>query len=75
MAILDEIRKAIRTCGRSRYALAKETGLSESQLCLLMSGKRGLSVEALETLSRSVGYDVTLRPHKKRTVKHVKRRK
>jgi transcriptional regulator with XRE-family HTH domain len=68
MAILDEIRKAIRTCGRSRYALAKETGLSQSLLCLLMSGKRNLSVEALETLARTMGYGVTLRPHKKRTV-------
>ena len=72
MAILDEIRKAIRTCGRSRYALAKETGLSESLLCLLMSGKRGLSVEALETLARTVGYDVTLRPRKKGLAKHGK---
>jgi transcriptional regulator with XRE-family HTH domain len=73
MAILDEIRKAIRTCGRSRYALAKETGLSESLLCLLMTGKRGLSVEALEKLAAALGCNVTLRPHKKRTVKHVKR--
>jgi len=74
MAILDEIRKAIRTCGRSRYVLAKETGLSQSLLCLLMSGKRNLSVEALETLARTMGYDVTLRAHKKRTAKHGKHR-
>lgn len=65
MAILDEMRKAIRTCGRSRYALAKETGFSQAMLSCLMSGKRALSVEALEKLAAALGYDVTLRPRKK----------
>jgi transcriptional regulator with XRE-family HTH domain len=73
MPILDEIRQTIRTCGRSRYALAKETGLSEALLSCLMSKKRGLSVEALETVARALGYDVTLRPRKKGAQKHGKR--
>jgi transcriptional regulator with XRE-family HTH domain len=70
MAILDEIREAIRTCGRSRYALAKESGISESRLSLLMSGKRGLSVEALEKLAAILKLEVTLRSQKKGGRKH-----
>ena len=70
MAILNEIRRAIHGCGRSRAALARETGFSESQLSCLMSGKRGLSVEALEELATALGYDVALRPHRKTRRRH-----
>jgi len=64
--ILDEIRQAIEESGKTRYRIAKEAGISESRLSLLMSGKRGLSIEALEALADYLGLEVTLRPKKKR---------
>ncbi|MBE3123765.1 MAG: helix-turn-helix transcriptional regulator [Planctomycetes bacterium] len=73
MAILDEIREAIRTCGRTRYRLAKETGFSQALLSYLMSSKRSMSIETLEKLAAALGYNVTLRPRKKEGRKHGKR--
>lgn len=64
--ILDEIRDAIRASRKTRYRIAKDTGISESQLCLLMSGKRRLSIEALETLAAYLDLEVTLRPKRER---------
>lgn len=60
MGILDQLREAIRTSGRSRYVLARETGVSQTLLSRLMSGKRGVSVETLELLAHELGYEVKL---------------
>ena len=64
--ILDQIRQAIEESDKTRYRIAKETGISESRLSLLMSKKRGLSIDALEELADYLGLEVTLRPKKKR---------
>jgi len=63
--ILDEIRAAIRDSDKTCYRIAKDTGISESQLSLFMNGKRRLSVETLERLAAYLGLEVTLRPKKK----------
>ncbi len=65
-AVLDQIRDAIRTAEKSRYRIAKETAISESQLSRLMSGEAGLSVEALERLADSLGLEITIRPKRRR---------
>lgn len=36
--ILDTIKKAIKKSGKTRYQIAKETGVNESQLCKIMQG-------------------------------------
>lgn len=59
--IYDDIRDAIEASDMSRYRIAKETGIGESQLCLFMTGKKGLSVEALETLAECLGLEITTR--------------
>jgi len=64
--ILDEIRAAIRDSDKTCYRIAKDTGISESQLSLFMNGKRRLSVETLERLAAYLGLQVTLRPMRKR---------
>jgi len=37
--ILDTIKKEIKKSGKTRYQIAKESGVSESQLCKIMQGK------------------------------------
>jgi transcriptional regulator with XRE-family HTH domain len=64
--ILSELRDAIRASAKTRYRLAKETGISEGQLSRLMSGQGGLSIDALERLAAALGLDVTVRKQQKR---------
>lgn len=64
-SIYDNIRDAIEAGGMSRYRIAKETGIGEPQLCLFMAGKKGLSVEALETLADCLGLEITIRRKRK----------
>ena len=50
----------------TRYRIAKESNLSQSQLSRLMSGERGLSIEALEVLAECLGLEITIRPKKRK---------
>lgn len=47
----DQIREAIQDCGISRYRIARETGISDATLSRFMSGERGLTMKALDTLA------------------------
>ena len=65
-AIYDEIRDAIEASSMTRYRIAKETGIGESQLCHFAAGKKGLSVESLETLADCLGLEITTRPKREK---------
>ena len=54
MSVLDSIREAIRKSGKSRYAIAKETGIDEGQLSKFMRGKAGLSLANLEAILETI---------------------
>jgi len=73
--ILDEIRKAIKARGKSRYRLSKDTSIPQSQLSRLMTGEKALSIESLEKLIKALGLEIIIRPKttKKRKVKYGKR--
>jgi len=47
----DQVRRAVDSCGASRYRLSKATGLSQSQLSRFMAGHIGLSMHALDMLA------------------------
>jgi plasmid maintenance system antidote protein VapI len=66
--LLQQLRDLIDGSGESRYSIAKETGISQSQLCKLMAGTAGLSIEAAERLLDHFGYGIQLkkRPKQKR---------
>ncbi len=64
--LLDELKAAIRDSAKTRYRLAQETGVAESALSRLMSGQRGLSIEAAEKLAGALGMEIILRPAKRR---------
>ena len=47
----DQVRRAIEDSGETRYAICKATGLDNATLCRFMSGERGLSTTALDTVA------------------------
>ena len=63
--IYNQLRAAIKACGRSRYTIAKETGISESHLSQLMDGTKGMSVEAIEKLADALDLEIVFRKRRK----------
>ena len=64
--VLEQVRRAIKASSKTRYRLSKETGIGEPQLCKLMAGKAGLSIESLEELAKALGLEVVIRPKRKK---------
>lgn len=58
--VSDQIRRMIRTCGLTRYQIAKRTGIDQSKLARFMSGERGLSTKALDTLGELLELEVVM---------------
>ena len=67
--LISEIKKAIQASGQTRYRIAKESGVAQSQLSRLMSGERGLSLDAVEQLADYLGLEIIIRPKRRRTKK------
>ena len=55
----DQIRQAIENCGKTRYRISKEVGISQPTLSRFMSGERGLTMKALDTLADYLGLNIT----------------
>lgn len=64
--LLDGIRDAIEASGQTQYRIAQESGIAASALSRLMSGERGLSIDALETLADYLGLEIVMRPKQRR---------
>ncbi len=64
--LVDDICDAIEASGKTRYRIAQDTGVAESVLSRLMSGERGLSIDALETLADYLGLEIVMRPKRRR---------
>ena len=60
--ILDTLTRAILTSGKTRYRIAKESGVSEAQLSKLVRGLRGLTIETAEKLAPTMGLRITITP-------------
>ena len=56
----NQIRKAIESCGMTRYRIARETGISDATLSRFMSGERGLTTTALDTLADFLNLNLTV---------------
>jgi len=55
----DQLRQIVLDCGKSRYQIAKETGIDESALSRFVNGERGLSMEALDKVAECLGLRFT----------------
>jgi transcriptional regulator with XRE-family HTH domain len=58
----DQLRRAIRDSGMTRYAISVSTGIDQGTLSKFMKGERGLSLAAIDKLMDSLGLEV--RPRK-----------
>lgn len=63
--LMQQIKRAMKADGRTRYAIAKASGISQAALSRLVHGRQGLTVDSLERLAHALGLEVVLRPKKK----------
>lgn len=56
----DQIRSALANCGETRYRVAKNSGLTEPQLCRFAAGG-GISMSAFDTLAEYLGLEIIIR--------------
>jgi hypothetical protein len=59
--MLERMRDEIRKSEKTRYRLFKETGISQGHLSMFLSGQKGLSFEAYETLAEHLGLEIVVR--------------
>ncbi len=57
-SLSDQIRKAVVSCGESRYSISKATGISLTQLSRFVAGKQWLTEGSLDRLAEHVGIKV-----------------
>lgn len=60
MKLSDQLRAAVDTCGQTRYAISKATGISEATLSRFMSEERGLPMKTLDKLAGYLGVNITI---------------
>jgi plasmid maintenance system antidote protein VapI len=54
----DQLRQAIETSGKSRYALWQETDIDQATLSRFVHGKGGLSMDGLDRLAEALGLEL-----------------
>lgn len=54
----DQIRKAVRESGVTRYAIFKATGIDQGTLSKFVRGQVGLSMDSLDALADMLGLEV-----------------
>jgi plasmid maintenance system antidote protein VapI len=64
MGITEDIREAVERSGRSRYELARSSGVTESQLSRLVNGQRALRSDSIDRLAEALDLEIILRPKK-----------
>ena len=62
---MDQIRKQIKTCGKSRYQISKETGIDKAALCRIMQGG-SCKAETADILLEYFGFELVAKKGKKR---------
>ena len=60
LTLTDQIRQAVEDCEKSRYQIAKETGVDKAALSRFVHGERGLSVENLDLVAECIGLRVVV---------------
>ena len=73
MSITDQLRQAMEDSGRSRYSLAKETGIDGSTLHRFYYEQGGLSADGIDRLAETLGLE--LQPKRKPTKRKTPKRK
>jgi len=58
--VSDQIRGLVDSSRMSRYEIARQTGIDQSALSRFMTGERGLSTMALDTLGEFLDLEVIM---------------
>ena len=66
MGLLDDMRRAIETSGKSRYRIAQESGVPESGLSRLVNGQTAVTIETAERIAETLGLTIELRRKRRR---------
>jgi transcriptional regulator with XRE-family HTH domain len=67
MSVTEQLREAMDKSGRSRYALAKATGIDGATLHRFYYGQGNLSAEGIDRLAETLGLELKpKRPARKR---------
>jgi transcriptional regulator with XRE-family HTH domain len=69
----DQLRRAIDSCGLTRYRIAKLTGLTQSMLCRFLAG-HAITSGHLDKLAELLRLRITMQGPPKRLVAKVRRR-
>jgi plasmid maintenance system antidote protein VapI len=65
--ISEAIRAALEDSESSRYAIARECGVSESVLSRFVRGERGLTLDTVDRLAKVLGLTIVVnKPKRKR---------
>lgn len=64
--VTDQLRRAVETCGQTRYAIGKATGIPASVLSRFVVSGRGLRSENIDRLCTHLGLVLTAKPGKAR---------
>lgn len=65
--LVDAIRRAVEASEKTRYRIAKESGVSAGQLSRLVNGERGMTVDTIERLADYLGLRITIETKAKPT--------
>jgi len=63
--MIEIIRKELKTCGKTRYRIAQDTGISENQLHRLINGG-SLKAETAGVLLEHFGYEIRKKGRKRK---------
>lgn len=66
MNIQQQLDTILKEKKISKYQLAKDTGINESQLSRFFSGKVNLSYDKIELITQYLKYDIVLIPKKEK---------
>ena len=59
MTVTESLRRAVETCGESRYAIGKATGIPASTLSRFVAGGKPLRGENIDKLCAYLGLKLT----------------
>lgn len=52
----------MKKSGKSRYQIAKETGLEQATLCRFANGQTAMNIANAQLLAGAVGLEIVIRP-------------
>lgn len=74
LKLTDQVRKAITDSGETQYRICQNTGLDKTAIFRFMTGERGLSMKALDTVAEYLELSIvsSRKPSKPKNTKAAK---